>query len=249
MRIAIAGGTGAVGRHVVNAAKTAGHDTVVLSRSAGVDLMSPAGLAETLAGVETVIDVSAPTTLSTKKAIAFFGTVTDNLLTAERAAGVPHHVLLSIIGAADANSGYYAGKAFQERQVTGSGSRWSMLRTTQFHEFAQQTVDRGTILGLFLAPNMRSQPIAASEVAAELITLATSGPQGLVADLAGPREEFMPDLVRRYARATGRNNPVLRVTLPGSIGKAMRDGGLLPAPGTRLGTETFDEWLHARQQR
>ncbi len=180
MRIAIAGGTGTVGRHVVLAAKVAGHDTVVLSRSVGIDLMSPAGLAEALAGVDAVVDVSSPSTLSTKKAIAFFGTVTDNLLTAERTAGVPHHVLLSIIGAADASSGYYAGKAFQERQVTDSGSQWSMLRTTQFHEFAQQTADRGTTLGLFLAPNMCSQPIAAAEVAAELVTIATHGPQGIV---------------------------------------------------------------------
>ena len=132
--------------------------------------------------------------------------------------------------------------------MAGLGSRWSTLRTTQFHEFAQQTVERGTTLGLFIAPTMRTQPIAASAVASELVTIAVSGPQGLVADLAGPREEFMPDLVRRYAQATGNKNPVVRLTLPGSIGKAMRDGRLLPTPGTRLDNETFDEWLRTRQK-
>ncbi|TCK65812.1 NAD(P)H-binding protein [Curtobacterium sp. PhB136] len=247
MKIAIAGGTGTVGRHVTHAAAVAGHDVVVLSRSKGVDLMSSSGLAEALVGVDTVIDVSAPSTISTKKAVAFFGTVTDNLLTAERRAGVAHHVLLSIIGAAKANSGYYAGKALQEQMVTGSVDRWSMLRTTQFHEFAQQTVARGTTLGLFIAPNMRSQPIAAADVAAELVTIALQEPQGMVPDLAGPQEESMPDLVRRYARASGRNNPVLHLTLPGAIGKAMRDGVLLPEPGTRHSTGTFDEWLAAHR--
>ena len=243
MRIAVAGGTGTVGRHVVRAAKAAGHDTVVLSRAAGVDLMNAAGLADRLAGVDAVIDTSAPSTLSTKKAIAFFGTITHNLLAAERAAGVHHHVLLSIIGAADADSGYYAGKRLQEQQVISSGASWSLLRTTQFHEFAQQTVDRGTTLGVFLAPRMRSRPIAASAVATELVAVAADGPQGHVADLAGPKEESMPDLVRRYARTAGRHHPVLPVTVPGPMGRAMRNGGLLPHPGARHDTLTFDEWL------
>jgi len=245
MRIAVAGGTGTVGRYVVQAAKAAGHDTVVLSRAAGIDLTNAAGLAGALSGVDAVIDTSAPSTVSTRKAIAFFGTVTHNLLAAERAAGVHHHVLLSIIGAAHADSGYYAGKRLQEQQVTDSGAPWSLLRTTQFHEFAQQIVDRGTTLGVFLAPRMRSRPIAASAVATELVAVAADGPQGHVADLAGPREESVPDLVRRYARAAGRHDPVLSVTVPGPMGRAMRNGGLLPRPGTRRDTETFDEWLAA----
>jgi uncharacterized protein YbjT (DUF2867 family) len=245
MRIAIAGGTGTVGRHVAAAARATGHDPLILSRAAGVDLMTATGLADRLDGVDAVIDVSATSSLSAKKAIRFFGTVTDNLLAAERAADVPRHIALSIIGAAQANSGYYAGKALQEQKVMDSGTGWSMLRTTQFHEFAAQTVNRGTVAGIQIVPAMRSQPIAASEVAAELIRIAEGAPHGLEPDLAGPREEDMPDLVRRYLNATGKKRPVLRVTLPGAIGKVMRDGGLLPAPGTRLGTQTFDQWLAA----
>ncbi len=245
MRIAIAGGTGTVGRHVVTAARAAGHDPLVLSRAAGVDLMTATGLAGRLDGVDAVIDVSGTGSLSARQAIRFFGTVTSNLLAAERAAGVPRHVALSITGAAKANCGYYAGKAIQEQKVMDSGTGWSMLRTAQFHEFAAQTVNRGTVVGIQIVPAMRCQPIAASEVAAELIRIAEGAPHGLEPDLAGPREEDMPDLVRRSLNATGKRRPVLRVTVPGAIGKVMRDGGLLPAPGTRLGTQTFGQWLAA----
>jgi uncharacterized protein YbjT (DUF2867 family) len=176
MRIAVAGGTGTVGRHVVTAVTAAGHDPVVLSRSAGVDLMSTGGLAARLAGVRAVIDVSSTPSLSTRGAVRFFRAVTANLLAAERAAGVPHHVALSIIGAAAANSGHYAGKAVQEDLVGNSVGGWSLLRTTQFHEFARQSAERGSVAGLCLVPAMRCQPVAAVEVAAELVRVAAGAP-------------------------------------------------------------------------
>ncbi|MDR0358661.1 MAG: 3-beta hydroxysteroid dehydrogenase, partial [bacterium] len=183
--------------------------------------------------------------LSEKEAVRFFGTVTDNLLTAEQSVGVPHHVGLSIIGAANVNSGYYAGKTVQEQKIAASGRTWSMLRTTQFHEFVAQTVGRGSIGGIQVVPSMRSQPIAAAEVAAELLDIAEGAPRGFEPDLAGPREEDMPDLVRRYLKAIRKRRFVLRGTLPGGMGRAMRDGVLLPAPGTRRGSQTFDRWLAA----
>jgi uncharacterized protein YbjT (DUF2867 family) len=241
--IAVAGGTGVVGRHVVTAARAAGHDALALSRSSGVDLTRPDGLAERLAGVGAVIDVSSTPSLSSRAAARFFAAVTASLLAAERAAGVPHHVALSIIGAAAVNSGHYAGKAVQEQEVMRSGDGWSLLRTTQFHEFAQQTAARGAVAGVAVVPALRCQPVAAAEVGRELVRIAAGDPRGLAPDLAGPREENLPDLVRRYLRATGKRRPVLRVTLPGALGQAMRDGGLLPAPGTRLATLTFDQWL------
>jgi uncharacterized protein YbjT (DUF2867 family) len=246
MRIAVAGGTGTVGRHVVTAVAAAGHDPVVLSRSAGVDLVSGDGLAARLAGVRAVIDVSSTPSLSTRGAVRFFRAVTANLLAAERAAGIPHHVALSIIGAPAANSGHYAGKAVQEDLVGNSGGGWSLLRTTQFHEFARQSAERGSVAGLCLVPAMRCQPVAAAEVAAELVRVAAGAPRGLAPDLAGPREESLPELVRRYLRAAGSRHPVLRVSLPGPLGRAMRDGSLLPASGARLAGVTFDQWLAAQ---
>jgi uncharacterized protein YbjT (DUF2867 family) len=245
MKIAIAGASGTIGRLVSSAAHAAGHETVPLSRESGVDLTSAVGLAQRLVGVDTVIDVTSTGSLSAKVSVAFFSSVTENLLTAEHTAGVSHHIALSIIGAAHADSGYYAGKAAQERAVMNSAGRWSLLRTTQFHEFAQQTVNRGSVAGIQIVPAMRCQPIAAAEVAAELVRMATLDPVGLAPELAGPLEEDMPDMVRRYLKARGIRRPVLRVPLPGAMGAALRNGGLLPARGTRQGTQTFQQWLDA----
>ncbi|WP_026059534.1 SDR family oxidoreductase [Microbacterium yannicii] len=248
MKFAITGGDGAVGHHVVALARRAGHETVVISRRMGVDLMRADGLTERIAGADAVIDLASPTTLSTRKIVAFFTSSARNLATAEQRAGVGHHVALSIIGATEYPSGYYAGKAAQEEIVTTSRTPWSMLRTTQFHEFAQQTVNRGTIAGFHISPKMRAQPLAAADVAVELLLIAEGAPRGLEPDLAGPREEYMPDMVHRYARAVGKRNPLLSVSMPGVAGRAMRDGSLLAAPATRTTTQTFAEWLSSLQE-
>ncbi|MCI0157146.1 NAD(P)H-binding protein [Leifsonia shinshuensis] len=248
MRVAVAGGTGVVGVKTVDAVRASGHEPVVLSRSAGVDLLAAGTddreaerLARTLDGCAAVVDVTSVMTTSAAKSTAFFETVTRALLTAERAAGVPHHVALSIIGAEAAPAAYYAGKAAQERAVMASGTGWTLLRATQFHEFAAQLAARGG--GIHLVPAMRSQPVAAAEVGVRLAELATADPSGVSRDLAGPRVEDMPTLVRRYLAATGRAARVLALPLPGRWGRALRDGTLLPGPDAQLGTATFDEWL------
>jgi len=242
-RIAIAGATGAVGRHVVETARGAGYETVAIARSAGVDLMTGAGLDAALDGADAVIDVSSIGALSAKASVAFFETATRNLLAAERSAGVAHHVALSIIGAVDGPSGYYAGKAAQERMLAASGDRWSVLRAAQFHEFAAQMARRGGIAGTVVVPRMQSQPVSAAEVALELVEIAGGGPRGLAQDLAGPLPERMADLVRRYLRHNGSRRPVLEVRFPGPMGRVSANGGLLAGPTAKLGTQTFDEWL------
>lgn len=245
MRIAIAGGTGVVGRHLVAAVQAAGHEALTLTRSTGVDLMAASGPAATLAGVDVVVDVTGPSGSSSKEALGFFTTVTTNLLRAEAEAGVRHHVALSIVGAAKINAGYYAGKKAQEDLVSGADIPWTILRATQFHEFAAQLVPRGKLGPIQAVPAMRSQPIAAAEVAAALAETAIGGAQGLLPELAGPKEERMAELVRRYLRATGDNRPVLEVRIPGRWWRGLRDGSCLPGPGARLGKQTFDEWLES----
>lgn len=243
MKIVVAGATGSLGTQVVEAVRAAGHEPVSISRETGADLISGAGLPEALRGASAVIDASATSSTSTKESVEFFTTVTRNLLAAERAAGVPHHVAISIIGAAKVNANYYAGKAAQEEILHAERGGWSLLRTTQFHEFARQLVAHGKLGPFQGVPKMRSQPIAAAEVAAELVAIASDDPRGIEPELAGPREERMADLVRRYLAATGQRRPVIELSISGAWGRGMRDGSLLPKPGTRLGRQTFDEWL------
>ncbi|CAM5417415.1 SDR family oxidoreductase [Leifsonia shinshuensis] len=249
MTVAVAGGTGVVGARTVEALRRAGHEAVVLSRSEGTDLLAAAHdtgeahrLARTLEGCAAVVDVTSVTTMGGAASTRFFEAVTTALLTAERAAGVTHHVALSIVGAAAAPYAYYAGKAAQERLVMASGDSWSLLRATQFHEFASQLAarSRGRVKPV---PAVRSQPVAAAEVGARLAELATGAPVGLSRDLGGPKVEDMPTLVRRYLAATGSRARVLAVPLPGRWGRALRDGTLLPGPDAQLGTQTFDDWL------
>jgi len=243
MKIAVAGGTGWVGRLVVEALWDAGEAPVVLARSTGVDLTTGAGLDEALAGVSAVVDTSNVTAVSGRRSVAFFETATAHLLAAGRRAGVAHHVALSIVGCDRVDLGYYLGKRRQEELVLADGVPGSVLRTTQFHEFAAQMLGRG---GRFaLAPRQLSQPVAAREVAAALAEIARQEPVGLAPELAGPEQHWMPDLVRRLARARGGRRIVVPMRVPGRVGRAMARGDLLPAePGPR-GRITFDEWLAA----
>ena len=248
MRIAVAGGTGAVGTHVVELARGAGHDVVVLSRGAGVDLTTGTGLAEALVGVETVVDVASTFTLDAQESRTFFGTSTRLLLEAEQAAGTRHHLVLSIVGVDRAPHGYYAGKVLQEELVAAGDVPWTVLRATQFHEFAGQVHGSTTVGSLVLVPRMRSETVAARDVAARLVELVGAGPSGRVADLGGPETAWMADLSRAWARHRGDRRPVLGVPLPGALGRAMRDGTLVSSPDADHGTTTFAEWLQSQDE-
>lgn len=243
MKIAVAGGTGMVGQHVVEVARSRGHEVVVLSRSEGVDLVTGDGLATALTGVDVVVDVASTRTQKAAESEAFFGTVTRHLLAAEQDAGVGHHVALGIVGTDLAPDGYYAGKLLQERLVTEGPVPWTILRATQFHEFAQQIHGAVTLGPLILVPVMRSEPVAAREVGERLVDLAEAGPSGRATDLGGPHERRMVDMVRAYGRRVGDRRPVVAVPLPGVLGRGMRDGSLVTRDGADHGRTTFDAWL------
>lgn len=242
MKIAIAGGTGVLGRHVVDRARSQGHETVVLARSTGADLFAGDGLDEHLLGVDVVIDAASVQTMSARASTDFFRTVSQHLITAGRRCGVRHHVAVSIIGAAQTPFSYYAGKQVQEELVLAQPNG-TVVRAAQFHEMAGQTAARTKVGPVHAVPTMRSQPVAATEVADLLVDVATQDPQGVGPEIAGPDRLSMAEMVRRFLQHEGGRGRVVEVPLPGAFGRALRDGTLVARPGTRIGDQTFDEWL------
>ena len=246
MRVAVAGGTGAVGAPLVERLRAAGHEVVVLARATGVDLTSADGLAERLAGTAVVVDATNRSVLTARASVAFFGAVTRALLDAGSRVGVAHHLAVSVVGVDGATTGYYRGKREQERLVRGSSGGWTVLRATQLHDFARQVADQGRVGPVTVVPRMRSAPVAAVEVADALVELVRGGPRQDVLELSGPRVEQVDDMVRRLLRHRGSRRLVLGAPVPGSAGRALRSGVLVPADPWRTGRGTFDDWLVAQ---
>ena len=238
--VAVAGGTGQAGRRVVESVRRLGARAIVVSRSSGVDLTTGVGLDAVLEGVDAVIDVTNIVTQNHRRALAFFEASTRHLLEAEQRLGVRHHVLLSIVGIDRVGLGYYRAKRAQENLVRQGAVPWTILRTTQFHEFSRQMLGDGPVA---VVPAMLSQPVAAQEVADELVRLSMAPAVGMAAELAGPRREWVADMARRLASERDRRTLVLTIPLPGATGRGMRTGALLPTGAGPRGTQTFEEWL------
>jgi len=260
MRILVVGGTGTVGRPTVEELARRGHKVLVLTRHPGSgnrdvrpkrgDVTTGTGLAEAMVGVDAVVDVSNVTTLDEVVATRFFVAATDRLLAAEAEAGVGLHVLLSIVGVDQVPSGYYRAKVAQERALAAAagaaGLRWTVLRATQFHEFAAQMIERLRRGPLVPVPVMAVQPVSTIDVAKALADAVEQGAltSGRVRDVAGPDAMSLTDMVRAVLHARGERALVLPIPLPGVAGHAMRSGALRPAPGSqaRVGAVRFEEY-------
>jgi uncharacterized protein YbjT (DUF2867 family) len=243
MRIAVAGGTGTLGRHVVAELARRGHDPVVMSRSTGVDVTTGAGLDATLDGAEVVVDVTSVTTMSRRTAERFFEAGTGELMRAGRRAGVRHHVAVSIVGIDRAPEvASYGAKLRHEEFVLAGPIPGSILRATQFHDFPAQFLDRfpGPVVPVF---RMLTQPVAAREVASALVDVAEGAPRGHAGEIAGPEIHELVDLVRRVVRARGQRRLVVGVRAPGAAGRTLIEGAALPDVDGLRGRVTFDEWL------
>ncbi len=241
-RIAVAGATGTVGCHVVEAARLRGHEVVSISRASGVDVVSGT-LRDRLDGVDAIIDVLSVPTLSRKRATEFFRSAGATLQRDGRAAGVSHLVTLSIVGIDGVEDSYYGAKLSQEMAVREGALPWSLLRAAQFHEFAAQTIDRGSLGPVVMVPKAPIRPVSAREVAEELVRLAEGAPAGRAPDLTGPRDERLVDMVRAVLRAQGSRRPAFEIALPGGMGAAMAAGRMRGDETARRGTLTFSEWL------
>ncbi|MET8337437.1 SDR family oxidoreductase [Streptosporangium canum] len=243
MRIAVAGATGNIGALTVAALERGGHDVVRVSRSLGVDLSTGDGLDDALAGVEAVVDVTNGPAAGPAEAVAYFGTATRNLLAAEERAGVRHHVLLSI-AAVDRVEGnaHYAGKREQERLVAVGPVPWTIVRATQFHDFAAMVASWTEQDGVAAIAPLLVQPIAPADVADILGEIALGEPQGRYADIAGPDPQDLVDMARRTNEARGRVVKLVP-TWSAGFGLAMAGNVLMPGEGARIAPTTFDEWL------
>lgn len=238
MKIAIAGGTGQAGAEAALSARARGHQVVVLARSEGIDLVTGTNVAAALDGVDAVIDASGvrPGDEPSQFHEAVMRTLTN--------ARPPHIVVLSIVNCDRASTHpLYRGKLAQERAAERSGVPFTIARTTQFHEFAAQVWRMGTRGPLHFAPRMRTQPVAVREVGEHLVQLAEASPAGRAADLGGPREESLVDMVRGYAHVSGAGRFVIPINMGGDFGRAQRDGSLVAGPEAIRGVETFSEWL------
>jgi uncharacterized protein YbjT (DUF2867 family) len=243
LRVAVAGATGNIGSLTVAALERDGHDVVRISRSLGVDLATGGGLDAALSGVEAVVDAVSGPVSDRAQAVAFFGTATRNLLAAGHAAGVRHHVLLSIAGLhrIEGNA-HYAGKREQERLVSAGPLPWTIVPATQFHDFAATVTSWTERDGIALVPPLLMQPIAPADVADVLAEVAVGDPHGRHADLAGPETQDLVDMARRTNQARGRAVRLVP-TWSGLFGPEWAGNVLLPGEGARIAATTFDEWL------
>ena len=246
MRIAVAGGSGLSGAYAVAAAREAGHDVVVLSRSSGIDLLSDAGLPDALRGVQVVIDATNIATRNEEKASQFFESVTERLHRVGAATGVSRLVTLSIVGIDRASGfGYYAAKLRQEAAAARGELPTTIVRSTQFHEFAAQVISQTKVAGAAFVPMMRSQPVSARELGRVLVDVAVSPIVEPMIDVAGPHPEEVVSMARRVVRNRRRRLRVIPVRIPGDTGRAFRGGALLPGAGALTVGPVFDDWLES----
>jgi len=244
MKVVVIGGTGRVGSRVVSSLRQRGHQAVVASPSTGVDTFTGEGLAEALAGAQVVVDVTDAPQVADIAASEFFEVSGRNLLAAEGAAGVDHHVALSIVGASRLQeSNYLRGKHLQEQLVRASQSPYTLVQATQLFESIgclARRISRGSGTTV---PTALTQPISGDDVSAVLTEAALVKPRWHVFEVAGPERMRMCDLVRRCVRRLGTGHGVASDPAAPYLGARIDDYSLLPAEGARIGALRFDSWL------
>jgi len=244
MKIVVIGGTGLIGTKLVNNLRQRGHEVVAASPSSGVNTFTGEGLAEVLTGAQVVVDVANAPSWEDKAVLQFFETAGRNLLAAEAAAGVRHHVALSIVGADRLPaSGYLRAKVAQENVVKASKVPFTIVRSTQFFEFAKgiaQSATEGQTVRL--SPGLM-QPIAADDVAAALTDVAVAEPLNGTVELAGPEPIRMDEFARRFLSATRDPRKVITDVHALYFGTELNDQSLTPGDNARLGPTHYEEWL------
>src|SRR5882757_3431755 len=250
MKIVVIGGTGLIGSKTVAILRQGGHEVVAASPKSGVNTITGEGLKEAVAGAQVVIDLANSPSFENSAVLEFFETAGRNLLAAEAAAGVRHHVALSIVGTdRTPDNGYFRAKVAQEKLIEASGIPYTIIRATQFMEFlgtiAASSADGNTIR---LSPGL-FQPIAADDVAAIVADVAIEAPRNGIVDIAGPEAAPFDEIIARYLKAVGDPREVVRDPEARYWGGRVEQRSLVPLGEARLGRIGFDEWLRRSQAR
>jgi uncharacterized protein YbjT (DUF2867 family) len=245
MKIVVIGGSGLIGSKLVTKLREWGHETLAASPSSGVNTLTSQGLAAALEGASVVTDVSNPPSFEDAAVLEFFETSTRNLLAAESAAGVGHHVALSVVGAERLpDSGYLRAKIAQEKLIEDSPIPYSIVHATQFFEFVGRIADAATIGNTVRLAHVLIQPIAAEDVASALADVTVGPPVNGIIEIAGLQQFRLDELVRSTLRE--RHDPREVITDPYApyYGTELHERALVPAADARLAATCFDDWLN-----
>jgi uncharacterized protein YbjT (DUF2867 family) len=245
MKVVVMGGSGLIGKKLVSRLRERGHEAVAASPSTGVNAVTGAGLADVLAGADTVVDVTNSPSFEDAAVLEFFEKSSRNLLAAEADAGVGHHVALSIVGADRIpDSGYMRAKVVQEKLIQSAGVPYTILRATQFFEFIGGIVAQFPSEGQSVrAPTASFQPILSDEVVAALVDVTLAAPANGFVELAGPKRYRFNEIVQQYLTGTQDRRQVLPDTQARYFGARLSDESLVPLGSSRLGETRFEDWL------
>jgi uncharacterized protein YbjT (DUF2867 family) len=243
MKIVVIGGTGLIGSKTVANLRKLGHDVVAASPNSGVNTVTGEGVKEAVAGAQVVIDLANSPSFEDEAVLKFFETSGHNLLAAEAAAGVRHHVALSIVGIDRSDNGYFRAKVAQEKLIKASGIPYTIIRSTQFLEFLRGIADAGAEGSkVRISPGL-FQPIAADDVAAFVADVAIAAPRGGIVEIAGPERAPFDEIVARYLKAMGDPRQVVSDPAALYFGGRVEERSLVPLGEARLGRIGLDEWL------
>jgi uncharacterized protein YbjT (DUF2867 family) len=244
MKIVVIGGTGLIGSKTVERLRKKGHEVLAASPNSGVNTITGEGLTEALAGAQVVIDLANSPSFEDKAVLEFFKTSGRNLLTAGKAAGVKHHIALSIVGAERLpDSGYLRAKMVQERLIRESGIPYTIVHSTQFFEFLGGIAQSATAGDTVTLPSAYFQPIASDDVADIMTDVALSAPINGIIEIAGPEPVRMSDLVARFLKATNDPRKVIGDPHARYFGTELNDSSLVPGDHPRIGAIRFEDWF------
>jgi uncharacterized protein YbjT (DUF2867 family) len=243
MKIVVIGGTGRIGSKTVTILRQRGHEVVAASPESGINTITGEGLKEAMAGAPVVIDLANSPSFEDKAVLEFFETSGRNLLAAEAAAGVRHHVALSIVGDDRSNNGYFRAKVAQEKLIKTSGIPYTVIRSTQFLEFLAGIAASNTDGNIVRISPGLFQPIAADDVAPIVAEVALAAPRNGIVEIAGPERAPFNEIIARYLKAVGDPREVVSDPEARYFGSRVEEQSLVPLGEARLGRIGLDEWV------